>query len=131
MSKNTEDDFTSVPPSLYLHGVMLTWLSLWPYMTNFALRQFTVKMIKNELNSLFWSPKQQKSKQKSRRVLNVPIAKKNRRRVDFSEVTANYGSTFTNMPSDSNLNVSTTGRGRVECVEMIMKSRLTMPDIQP
>ena len=126
LSKKTEDDFTSVPPSLYLNGVMLTCMSLWPFMTNLALRQFTVKMIKNELNSLFWSSKQQKSKQKSLSILNVPIAKKNRRRVDFIEVRA----TSKDMPSERNLNTSITDRGRVDCVEMIVKSRPTMPDIQ-
>ena len=82
-------------------------------------------------NSLFWFPKQQKSKQKNRRISNVPMVKRNRRRVDFIEATANYRSTFTNMPSESNLNVSTTGRGRVECVKMIKESRPKLPDIQP
>ena len=103
-------------------------MSLWPFMTNFALRQFTVKMIKNELNYLFWIPKQQQSRGKSQSILNVPMAKKNQRRVDFTVVTANNRSTFKNMPSESNLNASISGR--VECVEMIVKSRPTMPDIQ-
>ena len=108
----------------------MTCMSLWPFMTNLALRQFTVKMIKNEINSLFWSSKQQKSKQKSLSILNVPIAKKNRRRVDCIEVRANYRATSKNMPSESKLNTSTTGGGRVECVEMIVKSRPKLPDIQ-
>ena len=86
LSKKTEDDFTSVPPSIYLHGVMLTCMSLWPFMTNLALRQFTVKMIKIKLNYLFWSPKQQTSKGKSQNILNVPMPKKNQRKVDFIEV---------------------------------------------
>ena len=59
------------------------------------------------------------------------MAKKNQRRVDFTEVTANNRSIFKNknMPSESNLNASISGRGRVECVEMIFKSRPTLPDI--
>ena len=121
LSKKTQDDFTSVPLSLYLHGVMLTCLSLWPYMTNSALRQFNIKIIKNELNALFWSPKQHKLKQRSLSNLNVSMSKKNRRRVDFGERTANL-----------KFNASTTedGRGRVECIEMIAMNRSTLPDAQ-
>ena len=121
LSKKTQDDFTSVPLSLYLYGVMLTCLSLWPYMTNLALRQYSIKIIKNELNALFWSPKKHKLKQKSLSNLNVSMSKKNRRKVDFGERTANL-----------NFNASTTedGRGRVECIEMIAMNRSTLPDAQ-
>ena len=94
-------------------------------MTNSALRQFNIKIIKNELNALFWSPKKHKLKQKSLSNLNVSTSKKNRRRVqgrvDFGERTANL-----------NFNASTTedGRGRVECIEMIAMNRPTLPDAQ-
>ena len=62
LSKKTQNDFTSVPLSIYIMGAMYTSISLWPYMTNLALRQFNVKIIKNTLNALFWNPKQQKTK---------------------------------------------------------------------
>ena len=93
-------------------------------MTNSALRQFNIKIIKNELNTLFWIPKKHKLKQKSLSK-NVSTSKKNRRRVrgrvDFGERTANL-----------NFNASTTedGRGRVECIEMIAMNRPTLPDAQ-
>ena len=91
-------------------------------MTNSALRQYNIKIIKNELNALFWSPKKHKLKQKSLSNLNVPMSKKNRRKVDFGERTANL-----------NFNASTTedGRGRVlECIEMIAMNRSTLSDAQ-
>ena len=62
LSKKTQNDFTSVPLSIYIMGAMFTSISLWPYMTNTALRQFNIKIIKNKnkLNDLFWNPKHQK-----------------------------------------------------------------------
>ena len=108
LSKKTQNDFTSVPLSIYIMGAMFTSISLWPYMTNAALRQFNIKIIRNKINDLFWNPKNQKSKQKSNS--NVSIPKKNqRKRVNFSE---------------RNLN------GRVECMDMIAKNFPTLPDVQ-
>ena len=106
LSKKTQDDFTSVPLSIYLLGAMFTSISLWPYLTNAALRQFNIKIIKNKLNDLFWNPKNQKSKQKSDLNVSIPKKKNQRKGVDYSE---------------RNLN------GRVEFID---KNCPTMPDVQ-
>ena len=72
--KQTDANFTSVPMSLYLFGVLLTFMSLWPYISNLALRQFTIKFIKNGVQSLMWWPppnRQKTSKTNSKKRIQV------------------------------------------------------------
>ena len=60
--KQTDENFTSVPMSIYLFGVMLTGMSLYPYMSNVALREFAIKLLKNKLQAVWWpAQKRQKS----------------------------------------------------------------------
>ena len=73
-------------------------------MTNAALRQFNIKIIKNKLNDLFWNPKNQKSKQKSDLNVSIPKKKNQRKGVDFSE----------------------RKNGRVECID---KNCPTLPEV--
>ena len=94
-------------------------------MTNAALRQFNIKIIKNKLNDLFWNPKNQQSKQKSN--LNSSISKKNLKRVKLSE---SHKSKFNHQANKSNVSTTVKGQGRVECIEMIAKNRPTLPDVQ-
>ena len=61
--KQTDANFTTVPMSIYLFGVLLTFMSLWPYISNLALREFTIKLLKNGVQSLlWWWPSQNKQK---------------------------------------------------------------------
>ena len=87
-------------------------------MTNIALREFTRKVIKNKLQAFFWSfKKQQKIKQKSDNNLKVFPRKRNRNRVEFIEVKANYRSAFN------------TNSNSVKGLDRVSRIRATLPDI--
>ena len=122
-AENTLDDFTTVPSSLYLFGVMLTCLSLWPYMTNSALRAFTIKTTKIKLHNLKFNSllKAQPSHQVNPMDPHVKvISKHNKRTKSQSQI---------NLSAEKNLNrvrVSTESCRRRDCIEMMSKNSSTL-----
>ena len=122
-AENTLDDFTTVPSSLYLFGVMLTCLSLWPYMTNSALRAFTIKTIKIKLHNLKFNSLLKAHPSHPMDPHVKVISKHNKRTKSQSQI---------NLSAEKNLNrvrVSTESCRRRDCIEMMTKNSSTLTKI--
>ena len=121
-AENTLDDFTTVPSSLYLFGVMLTCLSLWPYMTNSALRAFTIKTIKIKLHNLKFNSLPQAQSSQQVNTMNSP-SKQNRRTNSQSQMDVSAEK------NQNRVRVSTKSCRRRDCIEMMTKNSSTLTEI--
>ena len=121
-AENTLDDFTTVPSSLYLFGVMLTCLSLWPYMTNSALRAFTIKTIKIKLHNIKFNSLPQAQSSQQVNTMNSP-SKLNRRTNSQSQMDVSAEK------NQNRVRVSTKSCRRRDCIEMMTKNSLTLTEI--
>ena len=121
-AENTLDDFTTVPSSLYLFGVMLTCLSLWPYMTNSALRAFTIKTIKIKLHNLKFNSLPQAQLTQQVNPINSP-SKQNRRIISQSQMDVSAEK------NQNRVRVSTKSCRRRDCIEMMTKDTSTLTEI--
>ena len=121
-AENTLDDFTTVPSSLYLFGVMLTCLSLWPYMTNSALRAFTIKTIKIKLHNLKFNSLPQAQSSQQVNTMNSP-SKQNRRTNSQSQMDVSAEK------NQNRVRVSTKSCRRRDCIEMMTKNSSTLTKI--
>ena len=121
-AENTLDDFTTVPSSLYLFGVMLTCLSLWPYMTNSALRAFTIKTIKIKLHNLKFNSLPQAQLTQQVNPTNSP-SKQNRRIISQSQMDVSAEK------NQNRVRVSTKSCRRRDCIEMMTKNSSTLTEI--
>ena len=121
-AENTLDDFTTVPSSLYLFGVMLTCLSLWPYMTNSALRAFTIKTIKIKLHNLKFNSLPQAQLTQQVNPINSP-SKQNRRIISQSQMDVSAEK------KQNRVRDSTKSCRRRDCIEMMTKNTSTLTEI--